>query len=46
VIERLLEEISCTATDQAGTVLTFDAAYVRDKVAAPAKNADPSKFLL
>ena len=46
VMERLLEEISFTATDQAGTVLTIDAAYVRDKVAALAKNTDLSKFIL
>jgi ATP-dependent HslUV protease ATP-binding subunit HslU len=46
VMERLLEEISFTATDQAGTTLTIDAAYVRDKVAALAKNTDLSKFIL
>src|SRR6266852_3818515 len=46
VMERLLEEISFTATDQAGTSLTIDAAYVRDKVAALAKNTDLSKFIL
>ena len=46
VMERLLEEISFTATDQAGASLTIDAAYVRDKVAALAKNTDLSKFIL
>jgi len=46
VMERLLEEISFTATDQAGTTLSIDAAYVHDKVAALAKNTDLSKFIL
>ncbi|MFO1061867.1 MAG: ATP-dependent protease ATPase subunit HslU [Dongiaceae bacterium] len=46
VMERLLEEISFSAADQAGTTLTIDAAYVRDKVAALAKNSDLSKFIL
>jgi ATP-dependent HslUV protease ATP-binding subunit HslU len=46
ILERLLEEISFTATDRAGTTLTIDAAYVRDKVADLAKNADLSKFIL
>ncbi|WP_119460520.1 ATP-dependent protease ATPase subunit HslU [Rhodospirillaceae bacterium SYSU D60014] len=46
VMERLLEEISFTATDQTGARITIDAAYVRDKVGALAKNADLSKFIL
>jgi ATP-dependent HslUV protease ATP-binding subunit HslU len=47
VLERLLEEISFTASDQtAGTVVTIDAAYVRDHVGVLAKNADLSKFIL
>jgi ATP-dependent HslUV protease ATP-binding subunit HslU len=46
ILERLLEEISFTATDRPGTALTIDAAYVRDKVAELAKNADLSKFVL
>jgi len=46
ILERLLEEISFTASDQGGTTLTIDAAYVRDKVADLAKNADLSKFIL
>src|SRR5947199_10768202 len=41
VLERLLEEISFTASDQtAGTVVTIDRDYVRDHVGALAKNAD------
>jgi ATP-dependent HslUV protease ATP-binding subunit HslU len=46
ILERLLEEISFTASDQAGTTLAIDAAYVRNKVADLAKNADLSKFIL
>jgi len=46
ILERLLEEISFAASDQSGTTLVIDAAYVRDKVADLAKNADLSKFIL
>jgi ATP-dependent HslUV protease ATP-binding subunit HslU len=46
ILERLLEEISFTASDKPGTALTIDAAYVREKVADLAKNTDLSKFIL
>src|SRR5215469_12943314 len=46
VLERLLEEISFDATDKAGATITIDAAAVRDRVGALAKNADLSKFIL
>ncbi len=46
ILERLLEEISFAATDQPGTKLTVDAAYVRVKVGDLAKNTDLSKFIL
>jgi ATP-dependent HslUV protease ATP-binding subunit HslU len=47
VLERLLEEISFSASDQsAGTLVTIDRAYVRDHVGALAKNTDLSKFIL
>ena len=47
VLERLLEEISFTASDQsADTIVTIDRAYVRDHVGALAKNTDLSKFIL
>jgi ATP-dependent HslUV protease ATP-binding subunit HslU len=46
ILERLLEEISFTASDKPGTALTIDAAYVRDKVADLARNTDLSKFIL
>ena len=47
VLERLLEEASYTASDQApGTVVAIDRDYVRTRVGALAKNADLSKFIL
>ena len=46
VLEKLLEEISFTASDRGGESVTIDAAYVRDRVSALAKNADLSKYIL
>jgi len=46
VMEKLLEEISFTASDKPGQKIMIDAAYVRDRVGALAKNADLSKFVL
>jgi ATP-dependent HslUV protease ATP-binding subunit HslU len=46
VMERLLEEISFTASDRGGETVTIDAAYVRERVASLAKDADLSKFIL
>jgi ATP-dependent HslUV protease ATP-binding subunit HslU len=47
ILERLLEEISFTASDQPdGTHIVIDEAYVRDKVGTLAKNADLSRFIL
>jgi len=46
VMERLLEEISFTASDRGGETVVIDEAYVRDSVAELAKNADLSKFIL
>jgi len=47
ILERLLEEISFTASDQpAGTRVTIDEACVRDRVSSLAKNADLSRFIL
>ena len=46
VLERLLDEISFTASDTPGTTRCIDAAYVRAQVEALAKNADLSKFIL
>jgi ATP-dependent HslUV protease ATP-binding subunit HslU len=47
ILERLLEEISFTASDRPeGTQIDIDQAYVRDKVGALAQNADLSRFIL
>ncbi len=47
ILERLLEEISFTASDRpAGTLFNIDRDYVRDQVGELAKNADLSKFIL
>jgi ATP-dependent HslUV protease ATP-binding subunit HslU len=46
ILERLLEEISFAATDQPGTSLRIDAAYVRAKVGELARNTDLGKFIL
>ncbi|MDA1132088.1 MAG: ATP-dependent protease ATPase subunit HslU [Proteobacteria bacterium] len=46
VMERLLDEISFTATDRTGETITIDAAYVRAQVSELAKNADLSRFIL
>ncbi|MBL8838402.1 MAG: AAA family ATPase, partial [Alphaproteobacteria bacterium] len=46
ILERVLEDISYSASDKGGTTLVIDAAYVRDKVAGLAANADLRKFIL
>ena len=46
VMERLLEEISFTATDRGGSTVMIDEAYVEERVGTLAKNADLSKFIL
>jgi ATP-dependent HslUV protease ATP-binding subunit HslU len=46
VMERLLEEISFTATDRGGETIRIDADYVRDQVADLASESDLSKFIL
>ena len=46
VMERLFEELSFTAEDRKGESVTIDAAYVRDKLAGLASNADLSKYIL
>ncbi len=46
VLERLLEEISFSATDTPRTTVTIDAALVRERVAPLAKNTDLSRFIL
>ena len=46
VLEKLVEEISYTASDRSGETVTIDAKYVDEQVAPLAKNADLSKFIL
>ncbi|HCS70663.1 MAG TPA: HslU--HslV peptidase ATPase subunit [Rhodospirillaceae bacterium] len=46
VLEKLVEEISYTASDRTGETVTIDAKYVDEQVAPLAKNADLSKFIL
>jgi ATP-dependent HslUV protease ATP-binding subunit HslU len=46
VLERLLEEISFTATDKAGEKIEVDAAYVNERVAPLAQKGDLSRFIL
>ena len=46
VIEKLLEEISFTATDRGGETIVIDPQMVQERVGELAKNADLSKFIL
>jgi ATP-dependent HslUV protease ATP-binding subunit HslU len=46
VLEKLLEDISFTATDRAGDTFTVDAAYVNERVAPLAQKGDLSRFIL
>ncbi len=46
VLEKLLEEISFSATDRAGETIIVDATYVSEKVSPLAKKGDLSRFIL
>ncbi|HPD83371.1 MAG: ATP-dependent protease ATPase subunit HslU [Alphaproteobacteria bacterium] len=46
VMEKLLDDISFTASDRSGEKITIDKKMVQDNVADLAKNADLSKFIL
>jgi len=46
VMERVLDEISFSATDRTGDRLTIDAAYVQARVGDLAKDQDLSRFIL
>lgn len=46
VMERILDEISFSATDRSGETVKVDAAYVRDQIGDLAKNVDLSRFIL
>ncbi|MGB9624106.1 MAG: ATP-dependent protease ATPase subunit HslU [Phycisphaerae bacterium] len=46
IMEKVVEDISFNAPDQAGRQLTIDAKYVRDRLADVVKDEDLSKFIL
>ena len=46
VMERVLDEISFTAADQAGQTITVDARYVESHIGDLARNVDLSRFIL
>jgi ATP-dependent HslUV protease ATP-binding subunit HslU len=47
ILERMLEEISFSASDQPhGTALVIDAGYVQERVGSLAQNTDLSRFIL
>ena len=46
VMERLLEEVSFTASEKSGSAFEVNAEYVKERVAPLARNADLSKFIL
>ncbi|MCP5080413.1 MAG: ATP-dependent protease ATPase subunit HslU [Alphaproteobacteria bacterium] len=46
VMERVLDDVSFTATDRPGDKLTIDATFVEEHLGDLAKNADLSKFIL
>jgi len=46
VMERVLDEISFTASDRSGDKVKIDAAYVDQHIGDLAKNADLSRFIL
>ena len=46
VMERLLEEISFSATDKPSTSITIDTAFVEENIGDLVRNADLTKFIL
>ena len=46
IIERVLDEISFTATDKSGEVVTIDSEYIKKNLGQLAKDTDLSKFIL
>ncbi len=46
VMEKLLEEVSFTANEMNGSVLTIDAAYVNQRLDALSVNEDLSRYVL
>ncbi len=46
IIERVLDEISFTATDRSGEKITIDANYIKKNIGELVKDTDLSKFIL
>ena len=46
IIEKVLDEISFTASDRAGETVTIDEKYVQDNLGNLVKDTDLSKFIL
>jgi len=46
IMERVLDDISFSATDRGGETFTIDGDFVREQLSELAKNADLSKFIL
>jgi ATP-dependent HslUV protease ATP-binding subunit HslU len=46
VMERVLDEVSFTATDRAGETVHIDAVFVQKHIGDLAKNTDLSRFIL
>jgi len=46
IIERVLDEISFTATDKSGEIVTIDSEYIKKNLGQLAKDTDLSKFIL
>ncbi|WP_036289976.1 ATP-dependent protease ATPase subunit HslU [Methylosinus sp. PW1] len=46
VMERVLDEVSFSASDRAGETVTIDGAYVEEHIGDLAKNRDLSRFIL
>ena len=46
IIERILDEISFTASDKSGETITIDSAYIKKHIGELVKDTDLSKFIL
>ena len=46
IIERVLDEISFTATDRSGEKIIVDSKYIKDNIGELVKDTDLSKFIL
>ena len=46
IIEKVLDEISFTATDRSGEKITVDSEYIKNNIGELAKDTDLSKFIL